>query len=238
MSKNTFFVSAFIISSLLLVPSVVLANNSSYVSVQVGGAVPNSKLTHETVNAGLLKKSPKNAVVFDISTGTEVFSNTYAELELAYADHKFSNNYQDNNNLAALHASSFASRVKTMTGFANLSYRFKNSNMMVIPYITVGLGVSSNQVKNMSIATPSINYSLNSNGKTTTQAAWQIGGGLLVPVNKTIAVNLSYKYRDLGKIKTTRSLTSNTGAPVSADHPVLQGRMRTSNILLGVDISF
>jgi opacity protein-like surface antigen len=238
MSKNTFFVSAFIISSLLLVPSVVLANDSSYVSVQVGGAVPNSKLTHETVNAGLLKKSPKNAAVFDITAGTEVFANTYAELELAYADHKLSNNYQDNNSLADLHATSFKTRVKTMTGFANLSYRFKNLNMPIIPYITAGLGISSNKVKNMSIATPSITFLLNSSGKTTTQAAWQIGAGILVPVTKNMAVNLSYKYRDLGKIKTTRTLTSNSGAPVSADHPVLQGRMRTSNILLGVDISF
>lgn len=238
MSKNTFSVSAFIIASLLLAPSLALAKNSSYVSLQVGGAVPNSKLTHDTADVGLKKKSPKNAAAFNINAGTEVWANTYAELELAYGDHKLENNYVDIRESAPA-GTLFKTRVKTMSGFANLSYRFANVNMTVIPYITAGVGISSNKVKNMTFTIP-VNHlvDLSSPGKTTTQAAWQIGGGLLMPISKNISLNLGYKYRDLGKVKTSSRLVASNGLSGTATSPILQGRMRTSNILLGATINF
>jgi len=188
----------------------------------------------------LVKKSPKNAAVFNINAGTQVFPNTYAELEFAYANHKFNSNYMEMDEFGnpASVSASFKTRVKTMSGFANLSYRFENLNIMVIPYITAGVGVSSNKVDNMTIARNSPTAAaVYSPTKTTTQAAWQIGGGLLMPVSKSIAVNLSYKYRDLGKIKTSTQATI-SGLSANTNYPFLQGRMGTSNILLGMNINF
>lgn len=244
MNKNISLVYTFVIFSLLTPPSLALAKDSSYVSLQVGNAFSRSKLTHESYNAGLFRKSPKDAVLLDVNVGTEVLANTFVELEVAFAQPKFSSNYKDDNGDAGGEAldTSFKTRLRTMSTFANLIYRFKNLNMPIIPYITAGIGLSSNKVKNVIISTPlpaySKTYTLISSSKTTIQAAWQIGAGLLIPITKNISTNFSYKYSDLGKVKTEHSLTSVTGKILQTTYPLLQGRIRNSNILLGVTVNF
>jgi opacity protein-like surface antigen len=104
---------------------------------------------------------------------------------------------------------------------------------MVIPYVVAGVGASSNKVHDMKISVPSTNTFFTSKGKSTIQAAWQIGVGVLIPVVKNVSVNLSYKYRDLGKVKTTNVFTE-SGVSDTVSSPALTGRIRTSNVLLGI----
>jgi opacity protein-like surface antigen len=237
MMKRSLTISAVVLSSLLSLPTLAFVKNPSYVSVQAGVAVPHGKLLHETVNAGLLRRAPRTAAVFDIHAGTKVFTNTYVELEFAYARHNFRNNYKDDNDIyKTLQDNSFATRLRTISGFANLSYKFQNLSAMVIPYIVAGVGASSNRVQDMRISVPSHGFVSTSKGKSTVQAAWQVGAGVLVPVVKNISIDLSYKYRDLGRVKTT-NVFNTSGAIDTTSSSALAGRIRTSNILLGVNIN-
>jgi opacity protein-like surface antigen len=232
MIKRTLTISTILLSSLLSLPTVALMNNSSYVSVQAGAAVPNGKLAHETHDAGVLKKAARTAAVFDIYAGTKVFSNTYAELEFAYARHNYRHTYKDNNREATLQDNIFTTRLRTMSGFANLNYKFQNLSTMVIPYVVAGIGASSNKVHNMRISVPSHDVYIDAKGRSTVQAAWQIGVGVLVPVVKNVSINLSYKYRDLGRVKTGNVTKSDD----SVGRLALDRNIRTSNILLGVNV--
>jgi opacity protein-like surface antigen len=242
MIKRISDISALAITTLLSLPTIALVNNPSYVSVQAGGAFSHSKLTHETDTVGLLKKKPKAAGVFDIYAGTKLFTNTYAELEFAYAKHKFRNNFLDSNVAGTLRPNSFSTKLQTVSGFANLSYRFQDLSTIFIPYIVGGVGCSSNKVENMTLFTPASSTSPELlsivKSKSKTQAAWQIGAGVLVPVTKSVSINLSYKYRDLGKIKATNVFTNADGSTALSDSPALAGKIRTSNVLLGVNIDF
>jgi opacity protein-like surface antigen len=237
MIKRTFAISAIALSSLLSLQTMALVNNPSYVSAQAGVAMPHGKLAHETIESGgIPRKSLRTAAVFDIYVGTKVYTNTYAELEFAYAQHNFRSNYKDTNFLSTLQDNSFTTKLRTMTGFANLNYKFQNLSTMVIPYIVAGVGASSNRVHNMSILVPSHDIFWTSKGKSTIQAAWQVGAGVLVPVAKNVSINLSYKYRDLGRIKTTNVFTDHKGVNDGTAGQVLAGRIRASNILFGVAV--
>jgi opacity protein-like surface antigen len=234
MIKRTLNISAILLSSLFALPTVALVNNQSYVSVQAGSALPHGKLVHETAKVGALKKAIKPAAVFDIYAGTQVLTNTHVELELAYARHNFRNSYTDHT-FPNLPIESFKTTVRTLSGFANLSYRFNNLNSFVVPYITAGAGISSNKVGGITISDPAANnYVVTSKGKTTNNAAWQIGAGALMKLTKVVSINLSYKYRYLGSVKTPSTGVDDIGELVESDANLLRGKIKTHNILLGV----
>jgi hypothetical protein len=234
MIKRTFAISAIALSSLLSLQTMALVNNPSYVSAQVGAAIPSGKLAHETLSpTPTRKKAAEAAAVFNLCGGIEIYKNSYAELELAYANHTFRDRYPVlvPPNLAT--NESFRTRFQTLSGFANLSYRFNNLNSFIVPYITVGAGVSSNKVGYISISESTSGNTEGSRGKTITNAAWQIGAGTLMKLTKKVSVNLSYKYRHLGNVKTTHTVQ---GSPDPSENRFLQGRIRTHNILLGVAV--
>jgi opacity protein-like surface antigen len=246
MMKRSLTISAVVLSSLLSLPTLAFVKNPSYVSAQVGAAVPHGKLAHETSSQDPLKKAPNTAAVFDIYAGTQVFANTYVELEFAYAKHNFRHSYLDAHANAPVPlpptTESFKTTVRTMSGFANLSYRFNNLNSFIVPYVTAGAGISSNKVGGITISDPDIiipgsnGHYETAKGKTVTHAAWQIGAGALMKLTKMVSLNLSYKYRHLGSVKTPATTTDAQGVRTNYDTNLLSGKIRTHNILLGITV--
>lgn len=236
---------ALTISTLLIAPQLANAKDS-YVTMQAGAAIPHSKFTHETVGVPVQKKLPKTGWEVNAGVGTEVFQNTYAELSVGYARHKLKNNYLDqaqitNNGVIATFAndkSSLNSKLESLSGLVSLNYRFKNLSSSIIPYVTAGVGISSNKTKTATL-TQEGNHSVVAKSKTTTNAAWQVGAGFLVPLNKSMSVNVNYKYKDLGKYKTVNRVVANPGNVVEDyKNPFVYGKLRSSNISLGLDINF
>lgn len=234
MSKFKVAICSSMVLGLSLLPIASNAKQEYFISAQVGGAFPMSKLSHDTGGIGIKKKKPKNDLVYDISIGKEVYSNTYIELEVAYSNYKYKDSYTDEV-LSIPSAATFKSKVRSINGFANLSYRFNNIGIPVIPYLTAGIGVTSNNTKN-AVLNAQPNITLTANGKTKTDLAWQVGAGVLLPVAKNVDVNVSYKYRDLGTVKTSNSVTGLASPLVSPSF--FKGKLRTSNILLGVNVNF
>lgn len=234
MNKAKISIYAAVLSSLVMFPAVSMAKSGYFVSGQVGGALPMGKFTNQGVSI-THKKQLKNSVVFDIGAGKEVYDNTFVELEVAYGEYKYSNSFTETS--PSVHMDNFKTKIKSTNGFANLTYRFASLKLPVVPYFTLGAGVASNKIKNVVLSDSPFN-TYSAKGKTKTNLAWQIGAGVLMPVTNNIDVNLSYKYRDLGQVKTASVANKGTGGVAPFDGPLLKGKLRTSNILLGVNFNF
>lgn len=234
MSKFKFAICSSVVLGLSLLPVASKAKQEYFISAQAGGAFPMSKLSHDTSEVGNKKKKPKNDLVFGIGAGKEVYDSTYVELEVAYSNYKYKDSYTDS--VGGIGApATFKSKIKSINGFANLSYRFSNISTLVVPYLTAGVGVASNQTKDATLSVQP-NITLTAKGKKKTDLAWQVGAGVLLPVARNVDVNLSYKYRDLGQIKTSNTVTGLSEPLVS--NAFFKGKLRTSNILLGVNVNF
>lgn len=237
MSKNVFYRGSFLALITILgamLPNIAMADNDFYVSPQLGAAYIHSKAKFEPANMTPLvtKERFKTSMLYNLTFGGKIYDNTFLELDLAYAaNHKFNKTATIN----TLFNDRFRTKIVTASAFANVNYQFRNWNMPIIPYIIAGVGYSSNKVKNISqIGIP--NYTII--GKRTSNFAWQVGTGILLPVTKNVDINLSYKFRDLGKFRSTGNYMSG-GALVSVEpSPVLKGKLRSSDILLGVAIRF
>lgn len=227
-----------LIITLFLFPSTGMGHNKNYISAQVGNAIPVGKLTQETIRGDLTIKKPlKSSIIYNVNVGREVFNNIFLELEAAYSEHKFSNSYIEPLVKSLLTPVSFKVKVQSVNSFVNLSYRFDKLNISIIPYLVAGIGVSSNKVHNGNINLPLINYSVK--GKTTVHYAWQVGVGLLVPITQNLDIHFSYRYRDLGGIKSSNLVTNPINSKTFiSDLPIVHGKLFISNILLGITLNF
>ncbi len=205
-----------------------------YVSGQVGAALAQGKLTSENLleGSGSGKKSLNNAAVFDVIVGRNINSNLSAELEVAYSKHKFARK-----NTGLTNDINISTKISSVSSFVNGSYKFENLNIGVIPYVTAGIGFSSNK-------TDKINYNYNSilyttKNKTINNFVWQVGVGALIPVNENISINLSCKYRDLGKVASVSNVYDNTNkVEDNLGSKALKGRIHSVNLLAGISLSF
>jgi opacity protein-like surface antigen len=245
-------------SSLALLVTLAFAMSSFasdfYISGQVGGSLPLGKLSSSDISSPEVKKSLNKNVVYDIVVGNNINSNLAVELELAYTKHKFTRSFKDIESLSDYlpvyengeetgeykeivenidKDYNVKSSVSSISSFINTSYKFELSNLpiKVKPYITAGVGFSSNKTGKISYIEPSQEDNFYGKSKTKNNFVWQVGIGVLIPVKDNININLSFKYRDLGKIKSANYLSTNT---FSTDDLKLKGRLRTFNLMAGI----
>jgi opacity protein-like surface antigen len=211
-----------------------------YVSGKAGAALAQGKLTSENLhnNDGSTKKSLSNSAVFDAIIGRNINSNLSAELEIAYARHKFSRSgsYHDDLTEEVYNAYKIKSNISSTSGFVNGKYKFTNLTTSVIPYVKAGIGFSSNRTGNTSYTVEdSPSHNLNAKIKTKNNFAWQVGLGALVPVNEAVSLDFSCDYKDLGKVSTINSFTQGDGALETRS---FKGRLKTLNLMAGVTFNF
>lgn len=105
--------------------------------------------------------------------------------------------------------------VSNLTGMLNAYFDFPAYSGLQ-PYIGGGVGVAYNDVDSVSAG------SIILPGDTSTEFAWNVGAGLTIGIFPGAAIDLGYRYADLGKIKTE----SVGGVSLSGDltaHEVMAG---------------
>lgn len=224
-----------------LMPNITIANEKFYVSGQVGLATPHGRvkslsiIDDEISTMNKLKNSP----VYNISVGKKVYNEIFTELEYFHTNHKLkkvSLEYDGTVNKNIL----TKTNIVTNGAFLNVNYRHKMVNIPFIPYLSIGAGFSHNKKHNITYA-ETFDIILKNNttpGKITRNFAWQLGAGVLIPLTKNLSINVSYKYRDLGKIRSSNIINLANGKRVEDANPMISGRLRTSNTLFGVLVQF
>ena len=108
------------------------------------------------------------------------------------------------------------------------------------PFLGGGVGFAHNKIiafKSENITTPATNFRISDGTKTS--ITWQVMLGLSYAFKPQLAFDLGYRYIDLGKFKSGRTLTSYTGSTQTAEGEtnLLIGRPSADEIFLGLTYS-
>ena len=182
-----------------------VAQDGYYVKGEVGVSMP------QEVEKQKLEKS----AIFGIEGGYKVNDNFRFGLGVNFANNmKFKGD-----------GSLKGAKVKSLIFEANTYYDIADFNGFT-PYITAGVGVAKNSLKGTSTAssTKSANNVNILGGRPGTQLvgdknhgkscnskktglAWNIGLGGMYNINSDIAIDVTYRYRDLGKVKLSETVS-------------------------------
>lgn len=122
----------------------------------------------------------------------------------------------------------------TFDGLANVYYDVGHYGRFT-PYIGGGVGFASNTLDSAGVAINGVNVgSINSN--TQTNFAWQLGAGTAYQITDNIALDIGYRYLDMGKVSTGDNLTLNNGTVLSG--ATVQRNLNASEVQAGLRYSF
>jgi opacity protein-like surface antigen len=100
------------------------------------------------------------------------------------------------------------------------------------PYVGAGLGVAYNQAKDYKL----LANSAYQKGAHKTNFAWNIGAGAAYKFTQNFALDLSYKFHDLGKVRTSNRFVYVDGT--TAVQRNIQSRLKAHAVTLGVRYTF
>jgi opacity protein-like surface antigen len=78
------------------------------------------------------------------------------------------------------------------------------SDLPVRPYVTAGAGVAWNHLDPMVFRFPALDQTTTTPGGDTTSFAWRAGIGLTIPLDDAVAIDIAWRYLDLGTVETGR----------------------------------
>ena len=104
------------------------------------------------------------------------------------------------------------------------------------PYVGAGAGLAVNKLADIKYINSSAETVAVKKGSTTKNFAWNLMAGSLFNINENFALNLEYKYSDLGRVKSGRNLSMITGKQV--DSARLKSRLHLHNVMFGVRYEF
>lgn len=131
-----------------------------------------------------LKKSPKIAPMFHLGIGRKFAKSIRGEFNLQYSRLL----YKAQNAEVSL-----KQKMNLYGAMANIYYDLL-PNKIISPYITGGVGVGINDVKNLDISDPA-----QVKGKQTTNFIWDAGVGFRTDMIRRFTLDLGYRYAYLGK---------------------------------------
>ncbi len=210
------------IISLSLSPALACAKSSPYVRADVGAAFP-QKL--DKTDYG--KKSPKESIIYGIGAGYGF--NDYVRADFT---------------ISRMHNFKFNHNVMLDSGLARIKQDINSTQLLVngyfdiincynfTPYVGAGLGVAYNQAKDYKNVTSGIIQK----GGHKTNFAWNLGAGLSYKFTQNIAMDLSYKYHDLGKIKSSQNALFADGTPFTST--AVKSRLKAHAVTLGARYTF
>ena len=210
-----------IASALLAAVSASAAENTYYARVD-GAYNFGTKLNGVKALASAFRygktKYEKN-VSGQVGFGVYLPSNFRSDLTVGFGNYK---NKMTQHVVAATANSSLS--VESVSVLLNGYYDITNISGFV-PYVGVGVGAASNKGK-FNLASV-----YKETAKRTTTFAWQAGAGVAYNINENVAVDLAYRYADLGKVAKTASIPAinYTGKTI---------KLTTSQVSLGLRFSF
>ena len=134
----------------------------------------------------------------------------------------------------AAHLSRCSSLVGMLNGYLDLNGFAPTMFGPFQPYIDAGIGFAHNDLHKAMVSLGGANIGLR-NGATRTELAWGAGAGVAYSITPNLALDLAYKYLDLGEIHTgTRGTVLGVAGPVTATKADLQAH----TVTLGVRWTF
>ncbi len=133
-----------------------------------------------------------------------------------------------------LSGSSFAVQgdASSLTGMVN-AYVDVGRFGRVTPYVGGGIGVSRNTISDLSATFAGVSATVDD--ETSTSFAWQASAGLGIEVAPNLAIDVGYRYMDLGSIETGDTVTVG-GASIGG--AASDGDLRAHEIQVGLRYSF
>lgn len=220
------------------------SKTNMYISLQAGGAVPLKNIGVGAISflpdiEDRMQKKPKNSFVIDAVLGRQILNGFSAELELAHSlKHKY--NYNLSEDIVSIKESGKA-RIRSTSLFINGRYKHEINKFPLVPYITAGVGYAQNKISNFTVNLDrgTVIFPYKVRGKATNNFAWQVGvGGMFPLIKDRLYFDIGYKYRDLGKVKSSNNVIDSDGVLNVANDHIVSGRLRTSNVLAGVSLNF
>jgi opacity protein-like surface antigen len=217
-----------------------LDDKGAYIAVKGGGSFPNRNPRGSFQNTKL-----RNGAPIEVGAGYH-FGCVDTDIAFIHVPHYKLRSHSVGNDInTAGFNFTHASKVQTNTWI--LSGRYNLTEIGIItPYLGVGAGMSWNKLKDSTVT-----YSTSSisnapfkikHGATNTDFAWQVMAGAKFRLNPNLSFITEYKYMDLGKMKTSNRYTVttallNTLGEVVQD-PVSKGKLRSSNVMVGLRYQF
>jgi opacity protein-like surface antigen len=239
MRKHILFLTAgFVVSS-----SVAMAESDYYITPQIGYSYQNNKFDFEPVDRidapEVTKERFRNSAIYNLTLGKRIYDSTFLELEVAYSpNRRFTKDVSIYTEVTPKNYN-FSTKLTNISAFVNINHKFQNIlPLSVTPYLLGGVGYSSNKIKNIAIGSSETTQNLIVNGKKTNSFAWQLGAGLLFPITQNLDMDLTYKFRSLGKFKSDYIYRPLDGEVFEGETVVRSKKLYTSDILLGVAIHF
>lgn len=177
--------------------------------------------------AGTLEDVGQSAV-YELGAGWQLAPAVRAELSYQYRD-GFKLSDKD---VGAGACCSYSSKIKSQALFVTGFYDFP-AIQAVTPFVGVGVGVSQNKMD-------ALNYSgsvtgAGAGGKKSS-VAWQLIAGGSITVQKNLALDVAYRYVDLGKVKTDKGMNVDTLGTYPSDG--IGGKLRSNELSLSLRQSF
>jgi opacity protein-like surface antigen len=149
------------------------------------------------------------ATLFNAGIGFKILPFIRTDLTLTYRT-----GYEiDSNQLVP--GSSATTDVTNLTGMLNAYYDFPEFGRFQ-PYIGFGVGLAYNDVDSVNAGGVTLS------GESSTDFAWQVGLGTAIALVPGVAIDLGYRYVDLGEVETGRSGGLGLSGDLTA-HEVMAG---------------
>lgn len=123
--------------------------------------------------------------------------------------------------------------IKSFVGLVNAYYDIGHYNRFT-PYVGGGIGFSNNMVDTTNFSIGSIPLG-NINSHSNTSLAWQLGAGTAVDITSNLALDIGYRYIDMGTAQTGDTATI-LGTPIAG--ATLKGNLRANEVQVGLRYSF
>lgn len=163
--------------------------------------------------------------VINLGVGKYLDNNLRTDLTLTFRDYKLNNTTENR---------TATQKIKSTSVMLNGYYDINYFNT-VTPYLSTGVGIARNNSGKLEITESDMITTYNK--KITNNFTWQVGAGAVIKINDLFNVDLSYKYIDLGEVKTTQGLSVLYGININ-DPQAAKAKLKAQEITAGLRFNF
>jgi len=232
MKKSLYFICFLSTAVAALVTSEVAAQsknnwyNKFYVRGDVGAFIPANKFKSRDDDDPYATKMLKQTAIYNIGIGYKITDCIRSDLNFSYRNLQYKALDSDNNTMTQ--------KIKSYSIFLNGYFDFININKMFKPYLTAGVGYGNNKTSDLVEVQATTNIETGRfPGVKKRNFIWNVGLGTRFIINDTFNLDATYRYIDLGKIKTKDNI-----APFASPEelPAASQRLKAHEITCGVII--
>ena len=165
---------------------------------------------------------------FGISAGKYISDNFRLELEAIKRTGYEMDTTGDNN----LNEANISSKSIFINGFYDFQ-SFSLGSTPISPYLGGGVGISKNDMSNITVTNNGVPNGNVGDGKTIGQFAYKLTAGTLISMTENFSVDINYQYVNLGSFKSTTTYNNGT-----LDEPINGGEIKTQELMVGLQYKF